>query len=67
MSYPDTIGTQLQHLQAREVVHVGNAANFIVKQKKFLHLSQLLQTLHLPQNVEGHVQLPVDESNKDAH
>lgn len=67
MSYPDTIGAQLQHLQAREVFKVGNVANFVVKQKKFLHLSQLLQTLHLPQNVKRHVELPVDQSNKEAH
>lgn len=57
--YPDAIGAQLQHVQAREVFQVGNAANFVVKQKKFLHPSQPLQTLHLPQNVEGHVKLPV--------
>lgn len=59
MSYPDAIGAQLQHLQGCEVFQIGNAANFIVKQKKFLDPSQPLQTLHLPQNVEGHVKLPV--------
>lgn len=59
MPYPDAIGAQLQHLQGCEVFQIGNAANFIVKQKKFLDPSQLLQPLHLPQNVEGHVKLPV--------
>lgn len=67
MSYPDAIGAQLQHLQPCEVVQVGNAANFVVKQKKFLHPSHVLQTLYLPQDVEGHVELPVDPSNKYAH
>lgn len=32
-SYPDAIGAQLQHLQVREVLQVGNAADFVVKQK----------------------------------
>lgn len=59
MPYPDAIGAQLQHLQAGEVIQVGNAADFVVKQEKFLHLSQLLQTLHFPQKVKGHVKLPI--------
>lgn len=67
MSHPDAIGTQLQHLQACEVFKVGNAANFVVKQKKFLQPSQLLQALHLSQKVEGHVELSVDQSNKYAY
>lgn len=67
VTYPDAIGAQLQHLQAHEVFQVGNAANFVVKQKKFLHPSQLLQTFHLPQDVEGHVELPVDQFNIYAH
>lgn len=48
LSYPDAVGPELQHLQACEMIQVGNAANFVVKQKKFLQLSQLLQTFHLP-------------------
>lgn len=48
MSYPDAIRAQLQHFQAREVLQVGNAANFVVKQKQFLHPRQSLQTLHFP-------------------
>lgn len=56
--YPDAIGAQLQHLQAGEMIQVGNTADFVVKQEKFLHLNQLLQTLHLPQKVKGHVKLP---------
>lgn len=62
-SHPDAIGAQLQHLQVCEVIQVGNAAYFVVKQKKFLQPSQLLQTLHLPQNVEGHIELPVHQTN----
>lgn len=52
MSYPYAIRAQLQHLQACEGFKVGNVANFVVKQKKFFQLSQLLQALHLPQDVK---------------
>lgn len=55
LSYPDAIGAQLQHLQVCEVLQVGNAANFVVKQKQFLHSCQSFQTLHFPQQVEGHI------------
>lgn len=57
--YPDAIWAQLQHLQTLEVVQVGNAADFVVKQKKFLQTGELLQPFHLPQNVEGNIKLPV--------
>lgn len=56
MSHPDAIGAQLQHLQHCEVLKIGNLANFVVKQKRFLQPSQLLQTLHLPQKVKGHIE-----------
>lgn len=58
-TYANAIGAQLKHFQTGEVAQVGDVADFVVKQKKFLQPSQLLQTFHLPQNVEGHVELPV--------
>lgn len=61
MTYPDAIGAQLQHFQACEVVQIANVGNFVVKQKKFLHPSHLLQTLDLSQHIKGHVELPVDQ------
>ena len=67
MSYPDAVGAQLQHVQVREVFQVGNAADLVVKQKKFFQPSHVLQTFHLPQQIEGHVELPVDQSNKYAY
>lgn len=63
VSHPNAIGAELQHLQTCEVLQIRNAANFVVKQKKFLQPSQLLQTLHLPQNVKWHVKLPVGCQN----
>lgn len=36
-------------------LQVGNAADFVVKQKQLLHSCQLFQTLHFPQGVEGHI------------
>lgn len=64
--YPDAIWAQLEHLQTREVVQVGNTANFVVKQKKFLQTGQLLQPFHLPQNVEGNIKLPVIRQRSDS-
>lgn len=55
LSYPDAIGAQLQHLQVCEVFQAGNAADFVVKQKQFLHSCQSVQTLHFPQKVEGDI------------
>lgn len=59
MPHPNAIRAQLQHLQAWKVAEVGNSRNFVVKEKKFLQLSQLFQILHFPQNIERQVKLPV--------
>lgn len=59
MAHPDAIRAQLQHLKIFQVIHIGNGTNFVVKQKKFLQPSQLLQVLCLPQNVKGNVEQPV--------
>lgn len=36
LSHPDAVGAQLQHLEACEVLQVGDAADFVVKKKEFL-------------------------------
>lgn len=63
-SYPNAIRAQLQHLQEAEVLQVGNAGDFVVNQKQFFQLSQSLQILNLPQNVERHIKLPVGSFKK---
>lgn len=58
MIHPNAIWAQLQHLQTCQVVQVGDGGDFVVNQKKFFQLGELLHILHFPQNVKGNVKQP---------
>ncbi len=48
-SHPDAVRAQLKHLEARQLIEVGNACNLIMKQEELLDFCETLQSLNLPQ------------------
>ena len=49
MSHPDAVRAQLKHLEAHEMIEVGNACNLIMKQEELLDFCETIQSLNLPQ------------------
>jgi len=55
MSHPDAVRAQLKHLEARQLIEVGNVCNLIMKQEELLDFCETIQSLNLPQYVERYI------------